>query len=242
MRPADHAGASGQAPTASYRESGTVEAWNERYATRGMVWGTEPNRFLADYATGLTPRRVLDLGCGQGRNAVWLAGQGHRVTGIDLSPVAIEQARRLAADHAVEVLFETANVVEDWTPPPGTFDLAVLSYLQLAPDDRRVAHAKATEALAPGGTVWLIAHHSDNITEGVAGPQYPEVLFDERALADDFSDLRLLKNEKVFRDVEGEDGVVRLAHDILLVATKPPNTGRITGRDGSGTIPHPSRP
>ena len=221
MPPAGDAEASGHVRPASYHESGTVEAWNERYATRGMVWGTEPNRFLAHYATGLSPRRVLDLGCGQGRNAVWLAVQGHRVTGIDLSPVAVEQARRLAADHAVEVLFEVANVVEDWTPPPGAFDLVVLSYLQLPPHDRRAAHAKVAEALAPGGTVWLIAHHSDNITDGVGGPPYPEVLFDERALAGDFVDLDLLTNEKVYRDVEGEDGVVRVAHDILLVAAKP---------------------
>ena len=213
--------ARGHVPTDFYQESGTVEAWNERYATRGMVWGTDPNRFLADYATGLTPRRVLDLGCGQGRNAVWLATQGHRVTGIDLSPVAIEQARRMAADRTVDALFEVANVVEDWMPPPGAFDLVVLSYLQLPPHDRRVAHAKAAEAVAPGGTLWLIAHHSDNITDGVGGPPYPEVLFDERALADDFSDLDLLRNEKVYRDVEGGDGLVRVAHDILMVATKP---------------------
>ena len=221
MRPAGHADASDHVPTASYQESGTVEAWNERYATQGMVWGTDPNRFLAEYATGLSPRRILDLGCGQGRNAVWLATRGHRVTGIDQSPVAIEQARRLATEQEVEVLFEVANVVEDWTPPSGAFDLVVLSYLQLPPHDRRVAHAKATEAVAPGGTVWLIAHHSDNITDGVGGPPYPEVLFDERALTGDFGDLDLLRNEKLYRDVEGEDGLVRVAHDILLVATKP---------------------
>lgn len=221
MPPVGDAEASGHVRPASYHESGTVEAWNERYATRGMVWGTDPNRFLAEYATGLTPRRVLDLGCGQGRNAVWLAAQGHRVTGIDLSPVAIERARRLAADHEVEVLFEVANVVEDWTPPSGAFDLVILSYLQLPPGDRRVAHTKATRAVIPGGTVWLIAHHSDNITEGVGGPQYPELLFNERALAADFSDMDLLRNEKVYREVEGEDGVVRVAHDILLVAAKP---------------------
>ena len=220
-RPAEHAEASGPVRPASYHESGTVEAWNERYSTRGMVWGTEPNRFLADYAAGLTPRRVLDLGCGQGRNAVWLATRGHRVTGVDKSPVGIEQARGLAADHRVEVLFQVANVVEDWTPPSGAYDLVILSYLQLPPHDRRVAHAKATEAVAPGGTVWLIAHHSDNISDGVGGPPYPEILFDERALAGDFANLDLLRNEKVYRDVEGEDGLVRAAHDILLVATKP---------------------
>ena len=225
MQPAGHAEASGHAPTPSYHESGAVEAWNERYASRGMVWGSDPNRFLAEYATGLTPRRILDLGCGQGRNAVWLATQGHRVTGVDLSPVAIKQARKLAADRTVEVAFEVANVVEDWAPPAAAFDLVVLSYLQLPPHDRRVAHAKATQAVAPKGTIWLIAHHSDNITEGVGGPQYPDVLFDEQALAADFGDLEILRNEKVYRDVEGEDGFVGVAHDILLVATRPLEPG-----------------
>ena len=215
-------------------------------ATRPEAWSGEPTPTgsLADYATGLTPRRILDLGCGQGRNAVWLAGHGHRVTGIDLSPVAIEQARRLAADHKAEVPFEVANVVEDWTPPSGAFDLVVLSYLQLPPHDRRVAHAKATEAVAPGGTVWLIAHHSDNITDGFGGPQFPEVLFDESCLADDFTNLDLLRNEKVYRDVEGEDGLVRVAHDILLVATKPEEPDVKTGsrqirQDATMTGPRP---
>ena len=147
---AGRAGASGHVPTDSYHESGTVEAWNHRYATRGMVWGTAPNQFLADYATGLTPRRVLDLGCGQGRNAVWLAKQGHSVTGIDHSDVGIDQARRLAADQMVEVTLETANVVGEWVPPAEAFDLVILSYLQLPPHDRRVAHAKAVAAVAPG--------------------------------------------------------------------------------------------
>ena len=213
--------ASGHVPTDSYHESGTVKAWNQRYATRGMVWGTAPNQFLADYATGLTPRRVLDLGCGQGRNAVWLARQGHSVTGIDHSDVGIDQARRLAADQMVEVTLETANVLGEWVPPTEAFDLVILSYLQLPPHDRRVAHTKAAAAVAPGGTIWLIAHHSDNITEGVGGPPYLEVLFDEEALASDFSGLEILRNEKVYRDVEGEDGLIRKAHDILLVAGKP---------------------
>ena len=121
----------------------------------------------------------------------------------------------------VEVTLETANVVSEWIPPMEAFDLVILSYLQLPPHDRQVAHAKAAAAVAPGGTIWLIAHHSDNIKDGVGGPPYPEVLFDEDALASDFSELEILRNEKVYRDVEGEDGLIRVAHDILLVAGKP---------------------
>ena len=186
-----------------------------------MVWGTEPNRFLAEFAAGLSPRRVLDLGCGQGRNAVWLAKQGHTVAGVDQSEVGVDQSRRLAAEQGVQVEFALADLAGEWTPPPGACDLVVLSYLQLPPAARRIVHAKAAAALAPGGEVFLIAHHADNLEHGAGGPPYPEVLFDEAGLAEDFAALDIRTNEKRYREVEGEDGAVRRAIDILLEAVKP---------------------
>lgn len=213
--------ARGHIPLNSYYESGTRAAWNERYSTRGMVWGTDANQFVAAFAAHLSPRPVLDLGCGQGRNAVWLARQGHTVTGIDQSHVAIGQARRLAADNGVQVEFEVMDIVEDWTPPFEAFELVVLSYLQLPSEARKVAHAKAGSALAPGGTIFLIAHHADNLEHGVGGPPYPEVLFGEADLAADFDTFDILNNQKVYREVEGEDGLSRMAHDLVLTAVKP---------------------
>ena len=213
--------ARGHVPFNSYHESGTRAAWNERYSTRGMVWGPEANQFVAAFASDLSPRRVLDLGCGQGRNAVWLARQGHTVTGVDQSEVAVEQARQLAADNAVSVTFAVADIVECWNPAPESVDLVVLSYLQLPPETRRLAHAKVATAVAPGGNIFLIAHHADNLEHGVGGPPYPEVLFAEADLAADFATFHLSANKKVFREVEGQDGAVRLAHDILMEAVKP---------------------
>ena len=208
-------------PANSYHASGTRTAWNERYSARGLAPGTAANQFVAAFAAGLSSRRVLDLGCGQGRNAVWLAQRGHTVTGIDQSDVAIEQARRLAFDNGVRVKFEVADIVEDWSPPPESFDLAILSYLQLPPATRKVAHAKVAGALTPGGTIFLIAHHSDNLEHGVGGPPHPEILFNEADLASDFASFPLSVNKKVYREVEQQDGVVRLAHDLLFEAVKP---------------------
>ncbi len=194
------------------------ERWDERYATQGYVWGLEPNRFVVELTAGLPPGDALDLGCGQGRNAIWLARQGHRVTGIDLSPVAIEQARRLAADAGVDVEFHAADLVT-WDPQGRTWDLVVLAYLQLPEAKRRVVHATAAGVLAPGGRLVLVAHHRDNLDRGVGGPPLPDVLYTEDELRDDFAGLTIERAEPVLRhvvkgDVEGD------AIDVILVATR----------------------
>lgn len=103
------------------------DAWNRRYLNRGSLYGREPNEFVVSALAGLAPRKVLDLGCGQGRNAVWLAVQGHTVTGLDLSDVAIAQAREFARHIGVDVQFEAIDIARVWQPEP-VYDLVVLSY------------------------------------------------------------------------------------------------------------------
>jgi SAM-dependent methyltransferase len=193
--------------------------WNERYSARRDPYGTAPNEFVAAELGDLSPRRVLDLGCGQGRNSVWLAARGHTVTGLDFSDVAIARAEELAELAGVGVDFRAIDIVREWLPEP-EFDLVVLSYFQLPPSTRRMAHAKAVRAVKPGGRLFLVAHHADNLEHGVAGPPMAEVLYDESQLAADFGELEILRNEKVLRPVELPDGI-RHAHDILLEAVKP---------------------
>src|SRR6476646_8725770 len=83
-------------PESSVRPGFAREDWNARYAQKELVWSAEPNRLFAAEVGGLPPGRALDLACGEGRNAVWLAGRGWRVTGVDFSGVALAKARRLA--------------------------------------------------------------------------------------------------------------------------------------------------
>ncbi len=191
------------------------DMWDDRYNAKGAVWGLEPNRFLVEIADGLSPRRVLDLGCGQGRNSLWLAAQGHTVTGLDLSPVAIDQAREAAAKLGLDITFEAVDL-STWDPAGQEWDLVILTYLHLPDDLRRIVHRTAREAVAPGGTVAVIAHHLENLTTGAGGPQNAELLFTETQLAEDFAGFDVERNEKVIRSTNAGDAI-----DIVLVARKP---------------------
>lgn len=188
--------------------------WDERYEAKGALWGAEPNQFLVEIAAAVEPGTALDLGCGQGRNSFWLASRGFAVTGLDLSPVAIEQARSVAAELGVDVSFESVDLTA-WDPDGSVWDLVILTYLHLSPQRRPVVHDAAKRSVAPGGRLVVIAHHLDNFENGVGGPPVPELLFTEQQLAEDFSDLEILRNERVIRTTdEGE------AIDLVFVAAR----------------------
>jgi SAM-dependent methyltransferase len=195
------------------------ELWNDRYRQKGSVWGAEPNQFVVAYLSDLEPCRVLDLGTGQGRNAIWLARQGHRVTAVDISDVAVAQATEIAADAGVEVEFIAADL-ERWQPEPGSYDLVLLSYLQAAEPARKLIHTKVATALAPGGMVFIIAHHIDNLEHGVGGPPLPERLYDERMIAGDFPGFEIIENKTVMRHVDNGASSGD-AIDLLVRAVKP---------------------
>ena len=126
-----------EAPGISEHSATAKGAWDERYSQAGLVWGRDANSFVVSQLEGLSPRRVLDLGCGQGRNALWLASQGHEVTGLDLSPVAIAQASEIAEGAGLDAKFAAVDLVTDWQPSPDAYDLIVLSYLQLPESARK---------------------------------------------------------------------------------------------------------
>ena len=109
-----------------------ADAWDQRYAAAERVWSVEPNVWLAQVARDLSPGRALDLACGEGRNAVWLAERGWRVTAVDFSAVALARGRA----GSEEVEWVEADV-RAWAPPVDAFDLVAIVYLHLPPDERR---------------------------------------------------------------------------------------------------------
>jgi SAM-dependent methyltransferase len=199
-----------------------AEEWDRRYDTAEYVWHADPNRFLPDLVGDLAPGRALDLACGEGRNAVWLARQGWTVTGVDFSEVGIAKGRRLAADHDVTVEWVVGDVT-DWTPAVDTFDLVIVFYVQLAAPDRAAMLDRAARALAPGGRFVMVAHDRRNLTDGVGGPQDEHVLPSPELIVADLAasgvELTVARAERIRRPVDTPDGP-RDAIDCLVAARR----------------------
>ena len=195
------------------------EHWDERYGTEELIWKAEPNRFLVEELDALAPGRALDVACGEGRNAVWLASKGWRVTGADFSRAGLAKAQRLATDRGVEVTWVEADVVE-WQPPTASFDLVVVMYLHLPAEQRRRALAHAAAALAPGGVLLVVGHDTSNLLKGTGGPQDPAVLFGPDEIVQDLSGLRIERAEQVKRTVVSDAGETT-AIDALVRAVRP---------------------
>jgi SAM-dependent methyltransferase len=190
--------------------------WDRKHAEAGRLHGAVANRFLLAEAASLPPGRALDLACGGGRNAVWLAENGWRVTGVDHSAVALEHARELATERGVELELIEADLLEV-APATAAYDLVAVLYLQLPADELGPVLARAAAALAAGGTILVVGHHADNLAEGWGGPKDASVLFTERDVAAALPELELEKAERVLRPVETDDGE-RQAVDVLVRA------------------------
>lgn len=140
--------------------------WDELHGER-EIESDDPDATLVAQVSRLVPGTVLDLACGSGTNAVWMASHGWRVTGVDWSPVALEKARTRASQAGVRAEWIQADLLE-WTPPMEAFDLVTILFLHLVPEERRIAYPAAARAVAPGGHLLVIGH---DMTHDGPGPE-----------------------------------------------------------------------
>jgi SAM-dependent methyltransferase len=192
------------------------EMWDERHAAREPIESPEPDPTLVEEIGPLAPGRALDLGAGDGRNAVWLATRGWDVTAVDFSQVALDRGRALAERTGVAIDWVQADLLA-WTPPPRAFDLVCLFFIHLPPDERRRVYARAADGVAPGGSLLVVAHDRTNLERGSGGPQDPAVLFTAPEAAADVPDLAVGRAETVTRSIG--DGTVAI--DAVLRAVRP---------------------
>lgn len=193
-------------------------AWDARYAATELVWSAEPNRFLVDEVAsmGASPGRALDLACGEGRNAIWLASLGWAVTAVDFSGVAIDKGRRLSTGRGLTGTIEwVVDDVTTYVPPASAFDLVIVLYLHLPEPSRSDVWRRAWSAVAPGGALSVIGHDITNITDGHGGPQDASVLYGPDDVVAAVGDGTVERAERVRRPVETDTGTVD-AIDVLV--------------------------
>lgn len=191
-----------------------ASSWDQRYEAADLVWSAEPNLFLPPLVSELEPGTALDVACGEGRNAIWLARQGWEVTAVDFSPVGIEKAWQLSDGDDVKWVVADATLYE----PTKQFDLVVMFYLHLLPEDLAAVMEMASEALIPGGTLFAVGHAVRNLTDGHGGPQYPEILWSEATIAPMVEGLEIVELGERIRPITDSDA---RAIDTVLRATKP---------------------
>lgn len=174
--------------------------WDQRYAGEPYVYGTEPNDFVREQAAAIPPGRVLCLAEGEGRNATFLAGLGHAVTGVDFSREGLRKAAALAAARGVTVELIESDVAA-YEPEPGAFSGVVSSWLHLPADVRRVVHRRAVEALASGGLFLLEAYTPDQLRFGTGGPKDVALLYRRDDVVGDLDGCDLLIARELEREV-----------------------------------------
>ncbi|MDI3406699.1 class I SAM-dependent methyltransferase [Streptomyces cavernicola] len=146
-----------ETPDGYLGDPGVRAEWDDRYADRQQLWSGRPNGALVAEVAGLTPGRALDVGCGEGADAIWLARGGWDVTAVEVSGVALDRAAVHAADAGVPVRWVHAELTEA-ALPSGSYDLVSAQYPALLRTPEGAAERALLSAVAAGG-VLLVVHH-----------------------------------------------------------------------------------
>jgi SAM-dependent methyltransferase len=204
-----------------------ADFWDERYRSAGRVWSGKPNPQLVAEVAGLTPGRALDVGCGEGADAVWLAGAGWTVVAADLSAVALERAAAHARDAgpavAARIEWRQADLLAQ-PPEPGCYDLVSAQFIQLPLEPRTALFAALAAAVRDGGMFLVVGHHPSDLDTGVPRPPMPELFYGPEEIAG------LLDGSWTVRSCEARprpattpDGAEVTIHDTVLAALRAPS-------------------
>ncbi|MDG4832854.1 class I SAM-dependent methyltransferase [Solwaraspora sp. WMMD1047] len=203
----------------------TREFWDERYASSDRIWSGNPNPHLVSTATGLTPAAALDVGSGEGGDAIWLAAQGWQVTAVDVSPVALERAARHAAEAgeavAQRITWQPADVLS-WDPGRQRYDLVSAQFVHLPPPGLTDLHRRLAAAVRPGGTLLIVGHHPSDLETSLRRPRLPELMFTAEQVAatldpDEWEVVVAAAPQRQVTDPEGQQVTIR---DAVLRAVR----------------------
>ena len=200
--------------------------WEEHYAARPQVWSGKVNAQLAEVAPQLGGTRALDLGCGEGADAIWLAEQGWTVVAVDVSGTALSRARTAATSRGVaeHIDFQQHDLTRSF--PAGSFDLVSAHFLHSTVEmDRTAILRKAAAAVAPGGALLIVDHAAaPPWAVKMARREFPsaEAVADGLGLDPGQWQRRISRVERLARGPEGEE--VTLVDNVILLSRTAENT------------------
>ena len=196
------------------------QMWEERYGVDQYVYGTEPNGFLRDHVDVLPEGDVLCLADGEGRNSVYLASTGRRVSSVDLSEAGVAKTRRLAAERGVEVDAVAADLAH-YDLGHERWDGIVSIFAHLPAAVRVGLHERVVEALRPGGVLLLEAYTPDQVGRGTGGPPSVELTMTADSLREELRPLELVHCAELEREIVEGVGHTGTGAVVQVVARKP---------------------
>jgi hypothetical protein len=205
--------------------SAPLMMWDQRYSEPGFAYGTKPNNFLVDASTRLHPAsRILCLAEGEGRNAVYLAGQGHHVIAVDSSAVGLQKARSLAAGRRVSIDTVVADL-NDFVIDPGAYGAIISIFCHLPPALRKTVHRNVCSGLATGGYFILEGFAQKQMDNDTGGPRHPELLLDLEELKRELAPLDCIHAVETEREVREGSYHCGLGAVVQIIAIKTDSEG-----------------
>ncbi|QZS53511.1 class I SAM-dependent methyltransferase [Rhodococcus opacus] len=201
------------------------EFWDERYRSTTAVWSGNPNPHLVEQVADVTPGSALDVGSGEGADAIWLAARGWNVTGVDVSTVALERAAERAAaasaDIADRTTWEQADILS-WEPQARRFDLVSAHFMHLPGPAREALHRRMAGAVRPGGRLLVVGHHPSDLETSGGRPNVPDMLFTPEQVAAvlDAAEWEILVSAAPSREARDPEGRPVTVHDTVLHAVR----------------------
>jgi thioredoxin reductase/SAM-dependent methyltransferase len=203
----------------------TQEFWDERYRSANAIWSGNANPHLVAVATDLAPATALDVGSGEGADAIWLATRGWRVTGVDVSTVALGRATERAAEAGDQITdritWQQADLLS-WDPAPLQFDLVSAQFMHLPRAALESLHRRLAAAVRPGGTLLIVGHHPSDLETTMGRPNRADLMFTAEQIAATLNpaDWRIVVAAAPDRQAVDPDGRSITIRDAVLHAVR----------------------
>jgi SAM-dependent methyltransferase len=224
-QPGHHHGHGHQGHAPADEDLFSEASWDQRYLASAALWSGHPNPQLVAEACSLPAGKVLDAGCGEGADAIWLAERDWLVTAVDISTVALDRgaahARQLGSALAGRITWQQADLLT-WGPQPQSYDLVSAQFMQLPADKRAALFDRLGAGVATGGTLLIVGHSPADLNTAAPRPPRPELFFTaaEITSALDPSLWTVLVSEARPRDAPDPDGHPITVYDEVVVARR----------------------